>query len=230
MKLVEKLCEIMATVTYIQKRGKNTHFGYKYATEADVSDAIRKELVKHKVFMLPSQESTTQREIQTKAKNTETITKVRIVYTFLDAESDETLQMTMEGEGQDPGDKGIYKAITGATKYALMKAFLIPTGDDPEGDSGVDERNKDRESVTEEDPFGDNPLPTHTGKLLPPAGTKGINDARAIIGHALKLGWTEEQLAEWVEKRTGGTLEDIKAAQAKALLQAIKQEKETIDV
>lgn len=38
----------------------------------------------------------------------------------------------MIGEGMDTGDKAIYKAITGAQKYVLMKTFLIPTGDDPE--------------------------------------------------------------------------------------------------
>ena len=42
---------------------------------------------------------------------------------------------------EDAGDKGIYKAIAGAQKYALMKVFMIPTGDDPEADEGVDERN-----------------------------------------------------------------------------------------
>ena len=47
----------------------------------------------------------------------------------------------MSGSGQDAGDKGIFKAISGAQKYALMKAFMIPTGDDPEQDAGVDERN-----------------------------------------------------------------------------------------
>jgi hypothetical protein len=36
------------------------------------------------------------------------------------------------GEGEDRGDKAAYKAITGATKYWVMKTFLISTGDDPE--------------------------------------------------------------------------------------------------
>ena len=33
------------------------------------------------------------------------------------------------------GDKGTYKAITGANKYLLFKLFQIETGDDPEKDS-----------------------------------------------------------------------------------------------
>jgi hypothetical protein len=41
------------------------------------------------------------------------------------------------GQGGDKnkngvGDKGLYKAITGANKYLLFKLFQIETGDDPE--------------------------------------------------------------------------------------------------
>ncbi len=46
-----------------------------------------------------------------------------------------SVKNTAAGEGLDQnGDKGTYKAITGATKYFLLKLFLIPTGDDPETD------------------------------------------------------------------------------------------------
>ena len=35
------------------------------------------------------------------------------------------------GTGVDPQDKGVGKAMTYSLKYALMRAFLIPTGEDP---------------------------------------------------------------------------------------------------
>jgi hypothetical protein len=38
------------------------------------------------------------------------------------------------GAGTDSGDKAPYKAMTGASKYAELLSFLIPTGDDPEKD------------------------------------------------------------------------------------------------
>ena len=62
-------------------------------------------------------------------------------FKFIDGETGEEITFKMSGSGQDAGDKGIFKAISGAQKYALMKAFMIPTGDDPEQDAGVDERN-----------------------------------------------------------------------------------------
>jgi hypothetical protein len=38
------------------------------------------------------------------------------------------------GEGADSADKGAYKAMTGARKYAFRLLFNIPTGDDAERD------------------------------------------------------------------------------------------------
>ena len=56
------------------------------------------------------------------------------------------------------GDKGVYKAITGAVKYIFMKNFLIPTGDDPEKDNNKSEPEKketidDRETLTHDRKF-----------------------------------------------------------------------------
>jgi ERF superfamily len=63
------------------------------------------------------------------------LTTVDMKFTIEDGESGETRTISMGGQGIDPGDKGIYKAETGANKYALLKLFQIPTGDDPELDS-----------------------------------------------------------------------------------------------
>jgi len=201
----------MSAVQYIQKLGYNEFHHYHYATEADVSEAIRKELAERKVFLLPSVEEVTQRNVTTKKGNEETVTKTRIKFTFLDAENGDSLEFVMEGEGQDPGDKGIYKAITGTTKYALMKAFLIPTGDDPEGDKGVDERSADRvspRSIVEEDrsevdPTSGNDIPGYPRLNVVIAsmkGKKGVRELRQIAAHAQVEGWNEDQLFIWAEE------------------------------
>lgn len=229
--LIKKLCEVMSTVQYIQKLGYNEFHKYHYATEADVSEAIRKELADRKVFLLPSIEEVLQRVITTKKGNEETVTKTRIKFTFLDAENGDSLEFVMEGEGQDPGDKGIYKAITGTTKYALMKAFLIPTGDDPEGDKGNGEHSAGRvpSHPTEEvDPTTSEESLAYPDIALPPPGTKGINDVRAMLGHAQTLGWTEQQIMDWVEKRTKKAPCELNMVQAKALKDAIKKEKKEV--
>jgi hypothetical protein len=135
--LVNKLAEVMEEVKYIQKRGKNAHFNYTYAMEADVADKVREALAKRCVVMIPSLVEHSLREIETR-NGKQTVAMVVMEYTFHDGESGETLSFKMPGEGQDSGDKAFYKAITGSGKYAMMKAFLIPTGDDPENDENGD--------------------------------------------------------------------------------------------
>ncbi|WP_243299111.1 ERF family protein [Bacillus litorisediminis] len=143
-KLVSKLSKVMQEVKYIQKRGKNAFHGYNYATESDVAEKVREVLAEQCVIMVPDMKSHTVREhINAKGK-TEYIVTAEMEFRFIDGETGEELIFKMYGEGQDAGDKAVYKAITGAQKYALMKVFMIPTGDDPEGDTGTDERNEEK--------------------------------------------------------------------------------------
>jgi hypothetical protein len=144
MNLVSKLAEVMKQVKYIQKTGYNSFHKYKYATESDVTEAVREQLAKLNVIMIPSVKSCVNRPHTTSRGNVEYIVTVEIEFTFYDGDSGDKIVLTSFGEGQDAGDKGVYKAITGAQKYALMKAFMIPTGDDPEADSSVDERNQSK--------------------------------------------------------------------------------------
>ncbi|MEE4577820.1 ERF family protein [Paenibacillus polymyxa] len=140
--LVVKLSEVMEAVKYIKKNGYNKFNKYSYATEADVNEKVREELAARKVILIPNMKSHVVREHQTRSGNTEYIVTAEVEFTFHDGESGEKISFSVFGEGQDTGDKATYKALTGAQKYALMKSFMIPTGDDPEGDSGVDERNQ----------------------------------------------------------------------------------------
>lgn len=139
--LVKKLAKVMQEVKYIQKKGYNKFHNYKYATEADVAEKVREVLAEQNVVMIANTTSHSVREHINQKGNREYIVTVNVEFRFIDGDSGETITFNMAGEGQDAGDKGTYKAITGAQKYALMKTFMIPTGDDPEQDEGVDERN-----------------------------------------------------------------------------------------
>lgn len=124
----------MSEVGYIPKNGRNKFHGYDYATESDVQDAVRDKLAKRHIIMYPDVVDSQTREIQTRKGNTEFIAKVVVEYTVEDGDSGETRKFKMVGEGQDAGDKAIYKAVSGTEKYAIMKLLMIPTGDDPERD------------------------------------------------------------------------------------------------
>ena len=183
--LVAKLCEVMAAVEKIPKRGMNEHYGYTYATEADVVEHVRKELSKRSIFLLPTLKEITERETITRKGNKETVTTVTVQFTFFDAETGESLAFTMPGSGQDAGDKGIYKALTGATKYALMKAFLIPTEDDPE-----------REPAPADEPKSEH-------QAVPQAGEGGVTQKQlALIWKlAQQIGYSKEELHNLMEER-----------------------------
>ena len=126
--LAGKLAAIMNEVGRVGKNGYNQHFKYAYVTESDLTDAIRPLLSKHSVGLSFSVEDV--------LDLTNNVTQVKIRYVLVNGEdSNDRLEMTCFGRGQDKADKGIYKAITGATKYWLYKTFLVSTGDDPENDA-----------------------------------------------------------------------------------------------
>lgn len=128
--LVRKLAEVMGEVDRVPKNGRNEFHKYDYATESDIVDAVRAGLASRRVLMLPNVVHT---EWTTKGGK-ERICTITYRFTFHDGDSGESLSFDVLGEGQDSGDKATYKAFTGAVKYAILKTFLIPTGDDPEAD------------------------------------------------------------------------------------------------
>jgi integrase len=121
--IYQKIAKAMSNINRIPKRGYNSFHKYEYVLEADLLDHIRPILLEAGLVLIPT--------ILEEEKNGE-FTKVKMEFTVADVETGETIKSTFWGEGQDKNDKGLYKAYTGATKYFLMKTFLIPTGDDPE--------------------------------------------------------------------------------------------------
>lgn len=149
MSLYTKLAEVMAEVGRVEKRGRNDFHNYDYVTEADLIAEVRDKLAARGVMVLPSVVGEVdEREITTARGQTSTVSTIRVAFTFVDGESGDKHTCEFAGQGDDGGDKGLYKAYTGALKYFLMKTFLIPTGDDPEGDTGTDQRSAERTSST----------------------------------------------------------------------------------
>ena len=129
---------MMRDVGYVQKAGHNDFQNYKYATEADAIAALRPAMIKHGLCMIPSVESVEQDEWGN--------TNILMHYRILDEEGN-FLSFRAAGSGNDKnskgvGDKGIYKALTGASKYALLKTFMMETGDDPEVPSQQEKESK----------------------------------------------------------------------------------------
>lgn len=133
--LPKKLVKVTGSIKRVGKDGRNDFHKYDYVKEADILEAVRDALVKENVLM-----STSVKFSQKDGDLTSVVTE----HTFYDGDSEESLMIQGFGQGIDKsGDKGGPKAITSATKYALMKFFMIPTGDDPEA---TDENGKSTKS------------------------------------------------------------------------------------
>ncbi len=109
----------------VAKTGRNDFHNYDYATEEDILREIRGPLTEEGLIILPT---------LVDEKQEGTVTTLHINFRIIDTESGEMVECRFTGKGEDKGDKGSYKAMTGAQKYFLTKTFMIPTGDDPERD------------------------------------------------------------------------------------------------
>jgi len=131
-----KLSAILKAVGYIEKTGTNASQGYKYVQAAAVADKIRNEFAERGLTMLPENIEVTDSGLTPSGK--QALVTLRITWKITDSESGEFVTFQSVGSGSDSTDKAVYKAMTGALKYALLLGFLIPTGDDPENEKATD--------------------------------------------------------------------------------------------
>lgn len=141
--LVRKIAEVMLEVGPIKKNGHNDFHHYSYARDEDIAEAVRDSFASRMIVVFPDIIDITTREHINKKGY---ITTVKVNFTFFDGETGETLSIVGAGEGQDSGDKAVYKAVTGAQKYVLMKVLMLPTKDDPEADSSTDKNNSGKQT------------------------------------------------------------------------------------
>lgn len=135
--LSDRLCAVMGAIGTVEKSGFNSFHNYYYATDADVMKAVRPLFAKHGIALIPSVAEVHQDTVERGDGKTALHTRVRVRYTLIAGA--ETLGAEWWGEAEDTGDKGTYKAYTGAGKTWLAKLLLIDTGDDPEADTRTDE-------------------------------------------------------------------------------------------
>ena len=140
MNIYEKLSEITAEISAVAKNlevgfGQNR---YKAVGEADVLRAVKPIEKKHGVYSFPVsreviESGTMERENSKGQKTVSLFMRVKTVYRFVNLEKpDEYVDIVTFGDGVDTQDKAPGKAMTYGDKYALLKAYKIVTGDDPD--------------------------------------------------------------------------------------------------
>ena len=160
--IATKLVAAMGEIDAVTKEGKNELQKYKYVRAADVANEVRKVLVKHKIaftYSTGNHERWTVDRIDRQTGNVigqMNYSNLEVHFTFTDAESGEQITLNGIGCGQDTGEKAVYKAMTGALKYALRMNFIIPDESDPE--------NEKEEVLAEVERQKKNPAKDFTGQ------------------------------------------------------------------
>ena len=140
MNIYEKMSAITAEISSVAKN-LNVGWGksqYKAVGEADVLAAVKPIEAKYKVYSYPYARQiaesgvlvSTNRDGQEVRQN---YIRIDTTYRFINIEKpEEYIDVTTYGDGVDSMDKAPGKAMTYGDKYALLKAYKIITGDDPD--------------------------------------------------------------------------------------------------
>ena len=191
MGVVEKNLKVQVTQTS----------SYQAVSERDILDNVKPLEKKYRVYSYPVDRQMVDNSVLTKKteynnKITETNSlymRLEITYRFVNIDNkDEFIDIKTYGDGIDTGDKAPGKAMTYGDKYALMKAYKISTGDDP------DKEASPQEGYTKEE------------KKASP------KQVEMLEGY-----YTGDNLVKLLEKNKVGCLEDLPMKKASELISTI---------
>lgn len=158
--IYQKMSAITQEIATVAKNlmvgeGKNR---YRAVSEADVLMAVKPVEAKHGVYSYPvsrkvidSGEMVSISEYNGNKKETRKLyLRVETVYRFVNMDApEEYLDIVTYGDGVDTQDKAPGKAMTYSDKYALLKAYKIQTGDDPDANASEPLAGMEKKTITE---------------------------------------------------------------------------------
>lgn len=197
-----KLAAAISDVERIGKDGTNSFHKYTYTSAEQVYRVIRGPLLKHGLVVIPE---------ATGYEANNDLGTVRLRIRIVDTETGEQIESQWYGEGQDKGDKAVFKAYTGGLKTYLKHLFLLPADDDPEADPATDR------------------APARSKKTSNGSASAGgdISRLRTLVSRAGLTKEEMEQIGKWV--KPNGKPNPSRMTQALQLLDAGKA-KELVDL
>lgn len=187
---------------------------YRAVSETDVLNAVKPLEIRHGVYSYPVERrtisvdvlETEERRKDYDTKQYETIKKTQFVYRietryrFVNVDfPDEYIDVVSYGDGIDSADKAPGKAMTYSDKYALLKAYKIQTGDDPDQDASPDYKNAK--------PAARNTKST-SKQAEPEQPEPSAGQDRELVAQIRQL-YPGERIAKMLEFHNAGKLEDI---------------------
>ncbi len=157
--IYQRIISVMKGVRYVQKEDRKVNNQYTFVSHDAVVAAIRPHLEEHGLAVIPT-------VLKSKQDGNRTVMMVRVTLVNSD-NPEETVSTDSVGYGIDPQDKGPGKAYSYAYKNALLKLFVLETGDDPERDNIDYKANggASKKPTTTSKPDADTPKP----QVVPPS-------------------------------------------------------------
>jgi len=135
-----RLYQAFNAIGELEKKGKNETAGYSWLRASDVAEAFRREFKKRHIFLTSDEKEVKGRTLQTTGGPMTMVTVKLDIYFHCALTGEVIGPRCAMGQAMDHGDKGIYKAHTGAMKSFLRMCALVPDRDeDPEADETVDQ-------------------------------------------------------------------------------------------
>lgn len=135
LNLYEKIQAVSNEVKNIEKDMQVGSGSYSYKAVSDQSVVLRvKEAeTKYRILSIPIKQELERSEIVSGKTSTSYVDIVKMTVELVNLDKpEERIQVESYGRGLDTGDKGFGKAATYARKYALLNAYKIATGEDPD--------------------------------------------------------------------------------------------------
>ena len=136
MNIYQRIAEVAKQVTYVQKDA-SVGFGnqqYKAVTHDQVTGVLRAAMLGHGILCTPSVvgDAGYQKVGETKSGTPIYRYSARFDVTFVSTEDGSTHVCTVDAHADDHGDKAPGKALSYAVKSAMLKVFLLETGENDE--------------------------------------------------------------------------------------------------
>jgi len=154
MNLYEKIQAVANEIMSVEKDMQvgNVNYGYKAVSDLNVTLKVKEAESKNKLISIPTKQEIVHQEVlRTIDGNKESLKYhfiIKMTTKIVDLEkTDDFVEIESFGHGLDSGDKGFGKASTYARKYALLNAYKIATGEDPDKDPS--EKNNSPKTVSE---------------------------------------------------------------------------------
>ena len=198
LKITDELQTVAKNLTV--QTGKSS---YKAVGELDILNAVKPVETKYGVYSYPVHREIIDTAVLESESNGYTrkqlFMRVQTVYRFVNVDKpDESIDITSYGDGLDAGDKATGKAMTYCDKYALMKAYKISTGDDPDQNA-----SEELKTATSQKP-----------KATVPATTKQLQMVRNL--------YSDAEITKMLKGLHVATLEEITIEQASTMIASRK--------